>query len=535
MRVVKLPVRVSLIWLVLVGTALGQAINSKAQDQYNKCAEFFQQKLFDAADNACRLAEIQQLNYSDSLRLHARVALRMNNIAAAQGFVDQARLADPSSPQNDVIGAEVMLQNNKFDEAYLLAQSALQNPRLSLKSKVLAYKITAQTSQLAGNEGESINAYREALNLDSSDTEARLELAQIMVRSDPKAAANLLRNSPNRPPEIQAEYGRTQWIAGNLPGAIQTLEQVAGNPGAFARDRGLYQRALGALAYAYYGMGNVSEGSRVLTQTSNSNNIFALVIGKTLPWLIALVALLVAHLVGESQIEPLSTIEIQEGPRPWTVANVYSHLIVSVLVGGVAALLGGKMLYGNYLALFTPVQGDVARDLFFGFFAITLIGLSWYTTQRNGWKPAQLLIGKFSPSQIVEGIILGAVITILTIGYQYGAKTLHFTGFYLHLEYWRLSALLPILLLPLTEIFFRAFAVFPIEKRYGQTLGAVVLVLLFAVTFAMPVVLLTLIGVGVLYYTNREKSVIPAIVGQLVFYLALLGLLSVPIVRTWFS
>jgi tetratricopeptide (TPR) repeat protein len=534
MRVVKLLVRVSFLWFVLTGTAFGQAINSKAQDQYNKCAEFFQQKLYDAADNACRLAEIQQLNYSDSLHLHARVALRTNNISAAQSFIDAARQADPSNPQNDVIGAEIVLQNNKFEEAYQLAQTALQNPRLSLKSKVLAYKIIAQTSQLSGNESESLSAYREALSLDSSDTEARLALAQLMVKSDPKAAENLLRSSPNRPPEIQAEYGRTQWIAGNLPGAIQTLEQVASNPGAFSRDRGLYQRALGALAYAYYGMGNVSEGSRVLTQTSNSNNIFALLIGKTLPWLIALVALLVAHLVGESQIEPLSTIEIQEGPRPWTVANIYSHLIVSVLVGGTAALIGGKLLYGNYLALFTPVQGDVARDLFFGFFAITLLGLSWYTTQRNGWKAAQLLIGKFSPSQIAEGIVLGVVITVLTLGYQYGAKTLHFTGFYLHLEYWRLSALLPILLLPLTEIFFRAFAVFPIEKRYGQTLGAVVLVLLFAVTFASPVILLVFIGAGVLYYTNREKSVIPAIIGQLVFYVALVFLLSVPIVRTWF-
>ena len=534
MIVVKPLVRVLLIWLVLVGTAFGQAINSKAQDQYNKCAEFFQQKLYGAADNACRLAEIQQLGYSDSLRLHARVALRMNNISAAQGFVDQARLSDPTNPQNDVIGAEVVLQNLDFERANQLAQTALQNPRLSLKSKVLAYKIIAQTSQQAGLETESMAAYRNALDLDSSDTEARLALSQIMVKTDPKAAENLLRNSPSRPPEVQAEYGRTQWIAGNLPGAIQTLEQVASNPGAFAQDRPLYQRALGALAYAYYGTGNISEGSRVLTQTSNSNNVFALVVGKTLPWLIALVALLVTHLVGESQIEPLSTIEIQDGPRPWTVANVYSHLIVSVLVGSTAALIGGRLMFGNYLALFTPVQGNVARDVFYGFFAITLVGLSWYTTQKNGWDARKLLLGAVTPTLVVEGLVVGVGITVLAVAYQYVAKLLHFPGFYIHLEYWRLTALIPILLLPLTEIFFRAFAVFPIEKRYGQTTGAAVLVLLFAVTFAAPIVLLVLIGAGILYYTNREKSVVPAIVGQLVFYIVLLVLLSVPTVRAWF-
>lgn len=526
--------RVLLIWFVLVSTAFGQAINSKAQDQYNKCAEFFQQKLFDAADNACRLAEIQQLGYSDALRLHARVALRMNKIPDAQGFVDQARLSDPTNPQNDVIGAEVVLQNRDFERANQLAQTALQNPRLSLKSKVLAYKIIAQTSQQAGLETDSVNAYRNALDLDSSDTEARLALSQIVVKTDPKAAENLLRSSPSRPPEVQAEYGRTQWIAGDLPGAIVTLEQVASNPGAFARDRTLYQRALGALAYAYYGTGNISEGSRVLTQTSNSNNVFALIVGKILPWLIAIVALLITHLVGESQIEPLSTIEIQDGPRPWTVANVYSHLIVSVLVGGTAALIGGRLIFGNYLALFTPVQGDVARDLFYGFFAVTLIGLSWYTTQRNGWDARKLLLGTLSPTLMVEGIVVGVGITVLAVAYQYAAKLLHFSGFYIHLEYWRLTALLPILLLPLTEIFFRAFAVFPIEKRYGQITGTVVLILLFAVTFAAPIVLLVLIGAGVLYYTNREKSVVPAIIGQLVFYAALLVLLNVPTIRAWF-
>jgi tetratricopeptide (TPR) repeat protein len=538
MPVVKLfmPVlrRMLLLGFVLVGTAFGQAINFKAQDQYNKCAEFFQQKLFEAADQACKLAEIQQLGYADSFRLHARVALRLNNISAAQSFVDQARTSDPTNPQNDVIGAEIFLQNRDFDRANQLAESALENPRLSLKSKVLAYKITAQTNQAAGLETESINAYRNAIDLDSSDVEARLALSQILVKTDPKAAANLLRNSPSRPPEVKAEYGRIQWIAGDLPGAITTLEQVASNPGAFARDRAQYQRALGALAYAYYGTGNVSEGSRVLTQTNNSNGVFALIVGKTLPWLIAVVALLITHLVGESQIEPLSTIEIQEGPRPWTVSNVYSHLIVSVLVGGTAALIAGRLLYGNYLALLTPVQGDVARDIFFGFFAVTLVALSWYTTRKNGWDARKLLIGAVSPTLIIEGLVVGIGISALAVAYQYVAKFLHLSGFYLHLEYWRVTALIPIVLLPLTEIFFRSFAVFPIEKRYGQTAGAVVLVLLFAVTFAAPIILLVLIGAGVLYYTNREKSVIPAIVGQLVFYLVLLALLNVPIIRAWF-
>ena len=97
------------------------------------------------------------------------------------------------------------------------------------------------------------------------------------------------------------------------------------------------------------------------------------------------------------------------------------------------------------------------------------------------------------------------------------------------------TALLPILLLPLTEIYFRAFAVFPIEKRYGQITGSVVLVLLFSVTFVMPIILLAVFGAALLYYTNRQKSVVPAIVGQLVFYLALLFMLaSFPAVRSWF-
>jgi hypothetical protein len=163
-----------------------------------------------------------------------------------------------------------------------------------------------------------------------------------------------------------------------------------------------------------------------------------------------------------------------------------------------------------------------------------LVALSWYTTRKNGWDARKLLIGAVSPTLIVEGLVVGIGISALAVAYQYVAKFLHLSGFYLHLEYWRVTALIPIVLLPLTEIFFRSFAVFPIEKRYGQTAGAVVLVLLFAVTFASPIILLVLIGAGVLYYTNREKSVIPAIVGQLVFYLVLLALLNVPIIRAWF-
>ena len=94
---------------------------------------------------------------------------------------------------------------------------------------------------------------------------------------------------------------------------------------------------------------------------------------------------------------------------------------------------------------------------------------------------------------------------------------------------------LPLLLLPLTELFFRAYAVYPLEKRYGLTLTYMILSLMYALSFGSPVLLLAGGGAILLAITNRLRSSAPAVVSQWVYYATLIVvMLAVPVVRTWF-
>jgi hypothetical protein len=365
----------------------------------------------------------------------------------------------------------------------------------------------------------------------------RVKLANLLQRRDPQGVVQLIKNAPRLTPALEAELGRAYWIAGRLGEAITTLEQSTVKVEELKAE-GVYVRTLGALAYAYAGQGQFERAQKVFTQLSRQSNVTESLLNAFLPWAAALVLLMGLHLVGESRIEPLSTIDFQEGPAPWSVYNVYTVLISSALVGLVAALVSGYFLKGNLLALVTPVQSDMARAIYYGVFALTLTVNSVLIARRLGWKPIDHLVGKPQGKDAsAEAVAVGLALVALTLGYQYATLTIPFIHQY-HISFNLLSSVLvvlPILLLPLAEVFFRAFAFNPIEKRYGRGIGYGILALMYSVALAAPLPLMLAVGGLLLFIVDRSKSAQGAIVAQYICYFGVFAAYQlVSTVKLWF-
>jgi membrane protease YdiL (CAAX protease family) len=272
-----------------------------------------------------------------------------------------------------------------------------------------------------------------------------------------------------------------------------------------------------------------------MNQMDSGGNWFGLLISRTLPWLLGLVLLLVLHLVGEARIEPLSTIEIQDGPRAWSVGTVYVWLLVALLVGGIACLFVGNLVYGNFFAILTPFQTGVALDTFLIVATLVLVLLSLQTAVRNGWKLREIYFAKASSESIAEGFGLGLLMVGVAIGYQFAARQLGAVGFFTDVLNWRVSLVVLVLVLPFAEVFFRAFALYPLEKRYGGLIGGCIAATIFALTLLSPILLLLVLALGLVLVATRAKSVVPVIVAQFVFLGGLLLCLTyIPVIRNWF-
>ena len=524
---------VVLIALLSFGGVAGAQFK-EAQTSFSRCVEFYlRQDNPQIAEQFCNTAVQFNPESAEYQRLYARVLLSNGKPDAAEGALSNARSRDANA-ENDIIAAEIALFRNDLQVALDTSNAALSSPNLPRLETIRALRVSGAVLAKQSFDEDAIRAFERALTLDARDIKLRRAVAELYLKRDPIQAVVTLQGAPLKTAPILADLGRAQWIAGDLTAAIATLEGITGKAQSFSSERETYQRALGALTYAYYGQGRFNEGGRVLALMDNQGNLFALFISRSLPWLLAAMLLLVLHLIGESRIEPLSTIEIQDGPRPWTVGVAYLWLLIAVLVGAVAALVAGNLIYGNYLAIMTPFQSAQIKDIYFIFFALTLVGLSFQTAVSNGWNARQQLLGSGRRELMLDGPAVGLVMLAVALLYQYGAHLLNFKSFYLDLSTWRTSLAVAVIVLPLTEVFFRAFAFYPMEKRYGQAIAYAILSVIYALALTSPLPLLIGIAVGLLYFTNRAGGTLPTIVAQWVFHVGLLLTLLIPLVRTWF-
>src|SRR5690606_15256545 len=197
--------------------------------------------------------------------------------------------------------------------------------------------------------------------------------------------------------------------------------------------------------------------------------------------------------VGESRIPSTSGLEVIDGPHQWSVGNVYGTLATALLLAFAAALAYGAFVHDNWLAILTPVQSTDAWALFFITLSVFLALLSWRRSSANGHDPMEVLLG--SSRQPLAGVGLGVLFLAALIAYlHYRPFGGALGGFYLDLVQLTPYVVAAMILVPLAELFFRAFAFPPLARRYDKRSAVLLSGLLYALAFGTPVALLLVFG-----------------------------------------
>jgi hypothetical protein len=299
----------------------------------------------------------------------------------------------------------------------------------------------------------------------------------------PQEALGLLGSSPKE----QLAEARLLWLSGDTRAAAEALEEVLPRLGPLEEN---YTRTLGLLAMVYYGLGEFDKGALVLRQLSTRISLPSSLLSKIWPWMLVLLLYLALLLYGESRIEPMRTIEMGI-ERRFGPGSLHLWLLLALALAGLASVGIGQVLYQNLLALFTPFQGQVVRQVFYfllGAFALLI------TYQMVGQKGLLRALG--SRSSWVEGTWAGLVLLVLLGLYSYLARLLSLSG---------LGTMYPIFLgLALLEVVIRGVGSSLFSERYKE-LGPLMVTLLFALAIPGPTVffLMASFFLGWLYIRTR--------------------------------
>lgn len=530
----------SLVLGLLAGSVQAQTQNSQTSlgnttSSYTvQCANFYRAKDYLSARGQCQLAATDNPQDARAWQLLTASALALEDYSTATRALTQAQSLAGSQDETRLLEAELNLAQNSFEAALSVSDSVRQNSQRKLM-------VRAKSLDALERKAEAIEAYRLVLSYFPTDDAARVALAQRLLEQQPDEALIVLERGTGQSADLLAQQGYTEWAKGEGQKAILTLEKsldlAAQNPRTLSPEQRV--RALTALSMAYYGAGEFGEGNLVLQQLGENYNLLGHLLEFFIPFLLPLLLLLLLHLFGESRIEPLTTLEFDEGQRPWTVSSVYRILLVSLLGGLVMSMVYGSALYSNLLALWTPLQRNEALPIFYFTFAMLVFALTWQSLRSQGWKPNTLLFAPYLPQNLSLGILTGIAWAFVSVLYANLTRSLPqpWNGYFLPLElpsFWLIFALLA---LPLTEPFWRAYAFTPLEKRYERPIAVGILVCLYGLIFGVPLPLMLLEGallMGLTLY-KRNNSSTPAMVMRFTLYISL-GVVAflLPAVRVWF-
>src|SRR5680860_792469 len=338
------------------------------------------------------------------------------------------------------------------------------------------------------------------------------------------AAANQLQSYINltgddRNADMRSLLGRSLWAQGEpeaAAGELATAHQLRG-----ARDVQAQSRDLRALALIYYAEGDIEAGNLAMREALRRDNLINHLDGNTILWLLVLLLLVGAHLVGESRISNSSGLEVVDGPRTWSVGQVFGTLFAALLLALLAAVFYGVARFQNPLVLFTPVQSTEARALFLITLSVMLALLSWRRVQANGFDPMESLLGR--SQKPLTGVGWGLLFLAALIAY------LHFDPFdgalgTFHLDLLQLNpyVVAAMILVPVSEIFFRAFVVPPMTRRYDARIATIVSASLYALVLGTPVALLFIFGLILADLQRRRGSGLEPLLAQFTLYAGLL-------------
>lgn len=525
--------------LVALLLAVGNAQGFDETRYFNQCQLFEARGDLETARQFCLNALQVRPDFAEAELVLARIELGLGDPTSAETRLRRVRNRIDSA-ELLVLLAQAALDNERPGEAEAFLQEAQRrlNTQGNLELEAQVAVLSGRIMQSQGRYDDALSEYAQAIDLDPLNAEYRLLDATLRLRlRDPDNAARQLSSyiqltGNDRDPEVRSLLGRALWAQGNLAAAsghLATAHQLRG-----ARNVDAQAADLRGMALISYAEGDFEAGGLALRESFRRENFSSILSGNTLMWVLLLLLLVGLHLVGESRISASSSLEVVEGPQPWSVGQIYGTLITSLLVGLLVTVLYGLISFENVLALLTPGTGGDAVALFFLTFAVMLALLSWRRVQMNGHDAYEELLG--DARTVPYGLGWGLLFLGLTIAYLHyrpGGEALG--GFYL--DFLQASPLVvaAAILIPLAELFFRPFVLAPLEKRYTGSIATVLSGSLYALSFGTPLLLLLPFGLVLAAAWSRRRSGWEPLMAQLTLHVGLLIAVAVsPWVRSLF-
>ncbi len=506
---------------------------------YQQCLRFEAGGDLETARQSCLNALQVKADFPDAQLALARIEVKLGMLDDAEQRLQRVRGNDDRA-EIPALLAEIAVRDDRFAEAegYLSdAEARLSGqPNRELSGQV-AY-IRGRLAQHQGRYDDALAAYGKAIDADGLNVDYRLADARLRFDlGDPAGARDRLRSymdlsGDTHDAEVRSLLGRSLWSMSDLGGAAGELETAL----ALRTSRDTDQQAadLRSLALIYYAQGDTQSGNLALREAASRGNVTSFLFSNALLWLFLLLLLVAVHLVGESRIANATTLEVVEGPQPWTVGQLYGVLFASVLIGLLAALVYGVAVYNNVLAFVTPLQQSDARAVFLLVFTLCSLLLVWRRVGANGFDATERLLG--SGDQALAGFGLGVLFLAATLAYlAFVPENRVFGPFYLNLSRLTVPIVVAMVLLPLTELYFRAFMIPALSRRYDGTIAVLSSAGVYALVLVTPVLLLGVFGLVLAAVFRRRANGITVLLAQIVLNVGLvLAVAFVPWARSLF-
>ncbi|MEX2535000.1 MAG: tetratricopeptide repeat protein [Trueperaceae bacterium] len=526
--------------LLLVATPSASAAQIFDSGRYlRNCLEFERGGDYETARQSCLNALASEPGLPMAHLALGRIELALGNLAAAESELRQAR-SRVGGAEPQLLLAEVYIRAKRFGEAESTLTEAAQ--RLTGEGgRSWAAQHAYLRGELAQQQGlfsEALEHFREAVRLEPRSRRNVVELASLLFQMRSAAAAEeelrsyVTSTGAQVDAEVSSLLGRVLWAQGELAAAAGELEDSLAQR--TSREATASARDLRALGLVYYGMGDYQAGGLALREATRRGNLLATFFSGNLLWLLLVLLLLAVLLVGESRLGSTSNADTSEEPRYWTTSQVYAIGLAALLAGLPIAVTYGYLRYENLLALVTPIQNSDTLAVFYIVFAVVASWGAWRRTASNGWAAGGTLLG--GSERVPTGVFLGLAMLAGLFAYRQFVPPGPWRGeFFLDLAHLTPAVAAAMVLIPLSEIFFRGFAFPAFENRYGGTLALLISGSLSALVFATPIVFLLPMGLVLAAAYRSTRSSALTFAAQSTFHIGLLLVIEiVPLARSLF-
>jgi tetratricopeptide (TPR) repeat protein len=539
--------------VALSGGSHAQVRSAFAERQFQDCQAFAAQGLLEAAVEACRTATSSDPRFGEAHLQLATLYRRLGLFIQANSALGAARDFLPGNREVDVVLAELRLDEGLPVDAEIAAGAALTaigTPAPAALGPLLArvYRVQGLAAERTGQVQAAIDAFALAVENDPANPGLTVEYGRLLLATGNASQAvealrrlvAILETGPGGVPAfVWSAFGRAQWAAGDMTGADASLNSalILGDP-----TSSLYSSDYLVLAAVQYGQGRFTEAAVTMRIALGLNpGATGAAFASALPWLVGVLLLIGVALVGESRIDPVSTIEIGDGPRMWGPASIYSKFIYAALIGLVASVAYGAVAHENLLALITPVQTSSARAIYVIAFALVALLLTVVSLKRDGWTIRQALFpGNLKGYNPESGLAIGAgallaglLIVNQLIFRDTGPDALRL--FAIDFKAFNPIAFLALLALPTGELYFRGYAYPSLARRYGRGLGIVICGMTSALAIGLPLIWLFVAGVLLSLLISRTKTSSTPWIASFTAYVLIAGMTAlIPSVRALF-